>query len=261
MKKNKILFIFLLLTSFILTISSCTKDGNNDQIIDTAVKDIDGNIYKTVTIGTQVWMAENLKVTKYNDGTVIPNVTLASNWSTQTIGAYCTYDNNEGYVTTYGRLYNWFAVNTGKLAPVGWRVPTSDDWNSLAVYLGGSKIAGGKLKAVGSAWSSPNTGATNETGFTALPGGERLNNGNFGDKDGGADIANSGFFWSSSVNTVNGLTVGYSYASLSEYDSSLDINYYLLNYDFNVISFYPQYSSLYNDANARYGMSVRCIKN
>jgi uncharacterized protein (TIGR02145 family) len=222
----------------------------------TTVTDIDGNIYHVVTIGTQVWMVENLKVTKYNDGSAIPKVTLASDWSTQSIGAYCVYDNNEGYVATYGRLYNWFAVNSGKLAPEGWRVPTSDDWNALAVYLGGADIAGGKLKTIGSTWYTPNSGATNETGFSALPGGERLDDGSFGNKDGGDNVTYSGNFWSSTASITNGISWGYLYGRLSNDRSELQItsDFSFLNpIDYNYASGTLRC--------ARFGKSIRCIKN
>lgn len=158
------------------------------------VTDIDGNIYHTVTIGTQVWMVENLKTTKYNDGTSIPNVTTDNTvWTNLLTPGYCWYNNDETtYKSTYGALYNWYTVNTGKLAPLGWHVPTDTEWTTLTTYLGGGSIAGGKLKETGTShWSSPNTGATNETGFTAIPVGGRGNYGAFG------SIGYDGNWWSS----------------------------------------------------------------
>jgi len=139
------------------------------------ITDIDGNMYKAITIGTQTWMAENLKTTKYNDGTAIPNVTDGKTWYNLTTPAYCWYDNNGTiFKNNYGALYNWYAVNTGKLCLTGWHVPTDSEWIKLAAYLGGESVAGGKLKEIGSThWASPNSGATNETGFSALPGGSR----------------------------------------------------------------------------------------
>lgn len=142
-----------------------------------SVTDIDGNVYKTIAIGTQVWMAENLKVTKFNDGTLSSNGTnlvLA-----ETPGAwggsfmtYCWYNNDTLNKDTYGALYNWYAASTGKLCPTGWHVPTSSEFSVLSAYLGGESIAGNKLKESGNShWKSPNTGATNQSGFTALPGG------------------------------------------------------------------------------------------
>ena len=147
------------------------------------VTDIEGNVYNTVTIGTQVWMKENLKTTKYNDGTAIPNGTDDFAWGGLTTGAYCDYNNIPSNSTTYGRLYNWYAVdnnasskvasNGGKnVCPTGWHVPSDLEWTILTTYLGGLSVAGGKLKETGTThWETPNTGATNETGFTALPGG------------------------------------------------------------------------------------------
>jgi uncharacterized protein (TIGR02145 family) len=140
-----------------------------------AVSDIDGNIYHTVTIGTQVWMVENLKTTKYRNGDPIPNITEGTDWVNLKIGAYCNYNNDEINSTTYGRLYNWYAVSDSRnIAPTGWHIPTMDEWTILTNYLGGISVAGGKLKEIGTThWESPNTVATNETGFTALPGGYR----------------------------------------------------------------------------------------
>jgi uncharacterized protein (TIGR02145 family) len=161
------------------------------------VTDVDGNVYNTVTIGIQVWMAENLKTSKYNDGTSIPNITDNTAWSALNIGAYSDYSNNLSNSTTYGRLYNWYAVdatsNSGKnLCPTGWHVPTDAEWTTLITYLGGESVAGGKLKENGTThWTTPNTGATNETGFTALPGGHRKNDGVY------SGIGSMGHWWSS----------------------------------------------------------------
>ncbi|NOU19668.1 MAG: hypothetical protein HOO91_19090 [Bacteroidales bacterium] len=138
----------------------------------TTVTDIDGNVYHTVKIGSQVWMVENLRVTKYNDGSSIPNVTDNS-WLSLTTGAYCWYNNDQTFMNPYGAMYNWYAVNTGKLAPIGWHVPTLAEWNTLSSYVGG---ACGALKEIGlTHWFSPNGDATNGTGFTAVPSGSRVN--------------------------------------------------------------------------------------
>jgi uncharacterized protein (TIGR02145 family) len=160
----------------------------NEIIIKTwtgTVTDIDGNVYYTLTIGTQIWIAENLKTTRYNDGTAIPNVTVAETWAALITGAYCDYNNTPANSTTYGRLYNWYTVdnnaatrvasNGGKnVCPTSWHVPSDAEWTTLTTYLGGEAVAGGKLKETGTThWLSPNTDATNETGFTALPGGMR----------------------------------------------------------------------------------------
>jgi hypothetical protein len=119
-------------TGYGSAMSFTTLEGNNGTIVFNpnitygTMTDIDGNTYKTVTIGTQTWMAENLKVTKYNDGTAIPNVTDETAWSSLTTGAYCNYNNDPSKVATYGRLYNWHAVNTGKLCPTGWHVAAEE---------------------------------------------------------------------------------------------------------------------------------------
>jgi uncharacterized protein (TIGR02145 family) len=148
---------------------------------DTTVTDIDGNIYKIVNIGDQYWMAENLKVTRYRNGDVIPNVTNNNDWRIQNTGAYCSYGNNASYIETYGLLYNWYVVNDSRnIAPEGWHIPTQSEWQTLINYLGGQQIASGKMKEIGTVhWHSPNIGATNESGFTALPGGYRDRNGSF----------------------------------------------------------------------------------
>lgn len=144
------------------------------------VSDIDGNEYTTITIGAQVWMGQNLKATHYNDGKLIPLVTDNTTWANLTSPAYCWYINDISYKDPYGALYNWYAVNTEKLCPTGWHVPTNDEWIELSDYLGGSIVSGGKLKETGTIhWDSPNEGATNETGFTALACGERNDDGAF----------------------------------------------------------------------------------
>jgi uncharacterized protein (TIGR02145 family) len=162
---------------------------------ETTVIDIDGNVYHTIKIGTQTWMVENLKTTKYNDGTLIPLVTKNNEWSYRTTPGYCWYNNDEAtYKNTYGALYNWYTVSTGKLAPVGWHVPTYDEWITLIGYLGGPSVAGGKLKEAGlSHWAPPNE-ASNESGFTGLPGGFRYKqDGTFG------YLGYYGYWWSASI--------------------------------------------------------------
>lgn len=150
------------------------------------VTDYDGNVYQTVLIGDQCWMMENLKVTHYRNGNPIPYVIDGGQWSGLSTGAYCEYGNNPANVETYGRLYNWFAVDDSRgLAPEGWHVPNDEEWKQLEMYLGMSQAEadgsswrgtdeGGKLKEDGTThWNHPNTGATNESSFTALPGGYR----------------------------------------------------------------------------------------
>jgi uncharacterized protein (TIGR02145 family) len=181
MKKSYLLssVIGATLLGVFIYLSGCNNDDENNP--PSTVTDIDGNVYHTVTIGTQVWMVENLKTTKFNDGTVIPYVSDITEWSNLNTPGYCYYNNDaSAYKDVYGALYNWFTVNTGKLAPAGWHVPTNVEWTTLADYLGGDTIAGGKLKETGTThWNSPNEGATNESGFTALPAGGRAPDGNF----------------------------------------------------------------------------------
>ncbi|MCP4709985.1 MAG: hypothetical protein GY869_15280, partial [Planctomycetes bacterium] len=161
--------------------------GNNFRVRvlarDSIFVEIDRYKYKTVKIGDQIWMAENLKVTRYRNGDVIPRITDNTTWGNLTTGAQCEYNNDLSFVDTYGRLYNWFAlVDSRNISPAGWHVPTYADWQTLVDFLGGSSVAGGKMKEAGSAhWTSPNTGATNASGFCALPGGYRgsIYNGNF----------------------------------------------------------------------------------
>ena len=154
------------------------KKGNEIDYEDD-VTDIDGNVYKTVRIGNQVWMAENLKVSSYRNGDLIPNVTEDRKWWLLSLDAWCNYENDPTNDLKYGKLYNWFAIDDKRgLAPKGWHVASDEEWTRLTNYLGGEKIAGDKLKEKGSAtWSSLNQNATNENGFSGLPGGYR-NNGN-----------------------------------------------------------------------------------
>jgi len=168
-------FVFLGLS--VILIYGCKED---DEIIEDPgtemgiVTDVDGNTYTTVIIGSQTWMAENLKTTKFNDHSAIPEVIEDMLWTELTTPAFCWYDNDITHKTTYGALYNWYAVNTGKLAPVGWHVPTQAEWTQLINYLGGEEVAGAKLKEMGlEHWPSPNADATNEVDFTALPAGYR----------------------------------------------------------------------------------------
>lgn len=173
MFKKRIINIFKLfiVVGYFLHMYGCKKDNGPEFI-----SDIDGNEYGTVIIGGQVWMKANLRTTRYNDGTEIPNVISNSEWSNLSSGAYCWYENDISNKTPYGALYNWYSVKTGKLCPKGWHVPSNQEWTDLSYELGGPEIAGGKLKAIGK-WAEPNVGATNETGFSAFPGGERYVNG------------------------------------------------------------------------------------
>ena len=169
MKNNKrfesLIFAFILLI-FTSEAYAQQKKGS--------LKDNDGNTYSTVIIGDQEWMVENLKTTKFNDGTPISNETDMTRWVQITTPAYSWYNNDAASKKVFGAVYNWYAVNTGKLCPAGWSVPSDDDWTKLTDFLGGIEAAGGKLKETGTSnWNTPNTGATNETGFSAVPGGYR----------------------------------------------------------------------------------------
>lgn len=158
-----------------------TKSFSTLEKIPETVTDIDGNVYHTIKIGEQIWMVENLKTTKYRNGDEISHVSGNSQWSQLTKGAYCFYNNNSNTPGEYGKLYNWYAAKDNRnIAPEGWRIPTDADFTQLINFLGGQETAGGNMKEKNSShWSAPNTGATNESGFTALPGGLRHEDGSF----------------------------------------------------------------------------------
>ena len=224
------------------------------------VTDIDGNVYQPVTIGTQVWMAENLKTTRLNDGTAIPLVTNGNTWGADTTPGtpeYCWY-NNDSATTGYcgninpdsvicanpcGALYNWYAVNTGKLAPKGWHVPSDSEWEVLGNYLGGDSVAGGPLKDTGTTyWASPNTGATNTSGFSALPGGWRDDYGEF-NGIGYGGIGYEGWWWSATAaDSIH-----------SWYRGILNNKSFVYRGNRN-LTHNPERSDVY-------GFSVRCVKN
>lgn len=155
------------------------------------VTDIDGNIYNTVTIGSQCWMVENYRAKRYRNGTYLQNITVTSQWTNLTYGAYCYFNNDTLNEQVYGKLYNWYAASSGILAPTGWHVANNSDWNLLISTLGGEGIAGGKLKSL-NLWSNPNDGATNETGFAGIPNGARYGDGAF------VQLGTVAYYWSSS---------------------------------------------------------------
>jgi uncharacterized protein (TIGR02145 family) len=163
---------------------------------DIEVTDVDGNVYLAVTIGTQVWMGENLKTSNLKDGTAIPLVTDDQEWNRLTTPGYSWYDNDKSnYGETYGGLYNWYAVESGKLCPEGWHVPSDTEWVILINHLGGEEVAGGKLKEGGTEhWLNPNTKGSNESGFRALPGGYHNSTGSYN------LIGEVGRFWTSTNN-------------------------------------------------------------
>jgi len=252
MKKLNLGILFLIRSmlvifiSFIL-LSSCKKDDDeslnntpdnnttaefNPDISYGSITDQDGNVYKTVTIGAQTWMAENLRTTKYKDGSAIPLISDDSTWDVLTSAGYCNYNNttDKKSISTYGCLYNWYAVNTGKLAPTGWHIPTDDEWTELLNYLVGDSIAGGKLKEnTTKHWESPNSGATNVSGFTALPAGYRGAYGDF------YALGTGGYWWS-----YSGLDSSYAW-------------YRYMGYDYENVN-------RGNYVGKQRGFSIRCIK-
>jgi len=195
------------------------------------VMDSYSNFYHFAKIGTQVWMVENLKTTLFNDGSAISYVEDSTPWNSRNTPGYCWYDSDETtYKNIYGALYNWYAVSRGNLCPTGWHVPSDSEWTTLSNYLGGATLSGGKLKETGVRhWKIPNAGATNETGFTALPGGYRTNTGLF------ENLGNYGQWWSSTAGTAN-------------------VSYYRYLY-------YGNSSMISSFVNQKYGLSVRCLKN
>ena len=177
--KNRIWFIILIVVGLVLILSNSCKKNNPTppDIKPSTVTDRDGNIYGKVIIGTQVWLTENLKTTKFLNGDPIGTTTPAElNIYDEVTPKYqWAYAGNEDEVATYGRLYTWYVItDTRKVCPTGWHVPSDAEWLTLENYLGGYTIAGGKLKEIGTThWTTPNYKATNETGFTALPNGWR----------------------------------------------------------------------------------------
>jgi uncharacterized protein (TIGR02145 family) len=221
------------------TTTSAGTSYGNELVLKTytgTVKDFDNNVYNTVTVGTQVWMAENLKTTSYNDGTAIPQVVDPVAWTALTTAGYCWPSNDKAtYKDIYGALYNFYVVdattNGGKNAcPVGWHVPSDDEWTSLVGAVGGELGAGGKLKEAGTKhWLSPNAGATNESFFSALPAGGRGSNGGFDTIGSGAS------FWTSTT----------------YYDTTSSWDRFLSSDNGNA---HRQYTGKVN------GVSIRCLK-
>lgn len=222
MKIVKTFFILLMIS---LPFIRCSK---NEKISD-PVKDSDGNIYKTIKIGAQLWMAENLKTSRLTDGTEIPLITDGTAWNNLTAEGYCWYNNEAAtYKDQYGALYNGLTVSTGKICPTGWHVPSNDDWKTLRDFLGDSLKAGGKLKEAGTGhWLAPNKG-DNSSGFDALPGGLRYFEGTF------ATIGTFAGFWSSDVSDNDEWFTGLYYA-----DPAFKMDH----------------------QNRKNGFSIRCIKN
>lgn len=227
---NPIFGFLLAVAGIVAVVTSCSKDTTTDPITYGSVSDFEGNAYKTVQIGSQTWMAENLKSIKLSDGTAIELVKDNSTWANLTTPAYCTYGNDS--VTAkdrFGLLYNWYTVNTKKLCPTGWHVPTNNDWIALATFLGTDSLAGGKLKEASTYnWFSPNLYATNVYGFKAIPCGYRYYNGSF------QNFGYSGNWWSA-----------------TEFSSKLGWYRFLSYNDGKIGAYY--YDKVY-------GFSVRCVK-
>lgn len=191
----------------------------------------DGYTYPSIVLGNgQEWMSENLRTTTYANGNPIPNVTDNTQWENLTTGAWSHYNNDSQYENPYGKLYNWYTVDDPRnVCPTGWHVPTDAEWTILSDYLGGENVAGGKMKSTGTQyWLSPNTDATNESGFSGLPGGLRSFNGTFN------DIGNLGYWWSS-----------------TEYITT-NAWYRYLSYDSGIVYRYGNYK--------KDGFSVRCLR-
>lgn len=190
----------------------------NDGPLTGEMRDIDGNVYKTVKIGNQWWMAENLRVTHYRNGDPVKNVQDADEWNDTDEGAYCRYDNDNEKIAKYGLLYNWYTVNDDRnIAPAGWHVPTDEDWKQLEKFLGVN--AGGKLKEAGTAdWEDPNKDAVNSSGFTALPAGRRV--AHISEPSEFSEFGESAYFWSSSKMSDNSVWIRglyYSNGNLGRY--------------------------------------------
>jgi uncharacterized protein (TIGR02145 family) len=216
---------------------ACSTSNDEDENSTTKFTDSQNSMLSktiskkyTVTIGTQIWMNVNLDVTKYRNGDVIPQVTDPTAWASLTTGAWCYYNNDSANGKTYGKLYNWYAVNDPRgLAPAGWHVPSDDEWTTLTTFLGGESIAGGAMKETGTThWQAPNTDATNSSGFTGLPGGYRNYLGAF------YNVGGLGVWWSSTeANTT------YAWYRTLLYSNGLA-------------------SRIYNDKEI--GFSVRCLR-
>ncbi|MFT3825321.1 MAG: fibrobacter succinogenes major paralogous domain-containing protein [Chitinophagaceae bacterium] len=180
---TKIIFLAFPVSIFLCFIGCITDDTSR------SVTDIDGNVYPVVKIGNQVWMAENLRVTRFRNGDKIPHITTDSGWSNTLEAAFCSYGNDTINTQIYGGLYNWYAVNDKrKIAPKGWHIPTIDEITILINTLKGDTVAGGLMK-VTDHWLFPNTGANNASGFSALPGGYRYG------KDGSFHTLSSNGYW------------------------------------------------------------------
>ena len=248
MKSRNFIYLVISLLSSVVVMNSCVSDENgsgdqtekvpsavfNPNLTYGSMTDQDGNVYKTITIGTQTWMAENLRTTKFRNGDPIANETDDAKWVALTSSAYCIYNNDASFKSTYGLLYNWYAANDSRIiAPTGWHVPTGSDWSTLSDFLGHNSVAGFKLKESDTIhWAKivkyGLTPSTNESGFTALPGGNRNNLSCSG-------MRQSGGWWIVGHTSSAG-NIGYRYLEVgSDYFDSKNALYYL-------------------------GLSIRCVK-
>ncbi len=196
---NSRLRLIIILAIAFMSITSCEKEENKPTIEYAAVTDIDGNVYDAVTIENQTWITENLKTTKYRNGDLLLTGLNENEWSNTSSGACAIYDDNNSYNSTYGKLYNWYAVSDSRhLCPTGWHAPSDDEWATLISNLGGENNAGGKLKEAGTThWKSPNN-STNECLFSALPGGQRQWYGPY------AAMGDYGYYWSTTEGFADG---------------------------------------------------------
>lgn len=232
--------LYLIFTGFLFISSSpYAQTIFNPNLTYGKIKDVDGNIYKTIQIGSQTWMAENLKTTKYQNGAPVAYIKDAKKWNKDTSGGWCYYNNDPSLNISYGKLYNWFVVENEKnICPTGWHIPSDEDWNTLIGYLdydflpdaieSQSSVAGDQLKSTGNTfWKYSNEG-TNTSGFSAIPGAYRTS-------DGGFTVFNKeGYWWSSTPAYTNFAW----YRSLHNKSSSVYRNY----------------------LNKTAGFSIRCVK-
>ncbi len=219
----KIAFFYLLILLLLLSLSVSCKDNSTSE----------EDPYNKVTIGQQIWMTDNLNADKFRNGDIIPETRTIADWKRAGFNqqpAWCYYNNDSINKTKFGKLYNWYAVNDPRgLAPKGWHIPFDAEWTNLANNLGGINIAGGKLKSSGTLdWQSPNTNATNSSGFAGLPGGSRNFDGSIN------SLGRNGFWWTATQN------------------DALSAWYWYLGFDFESVARY--------DYNKENGFSVRCIK-
>lgn len=221
--------IFLIFGIFFL-FQSCEKELFT---LSDPITDIDGNTYNTISIGSQIWMKENLKTVHYNNGDPISLVTDLEEWALTETGSYCDYNNSLSDGNIYGHLYNYYAVKDDRnICPSGWHVPSDNEWNTLVDYLGGSEVAGSKMKEKGEKyWTIQNIDATNTSGFSAIPGGGRYPE--------YYHINEVAYWWTSSAGTISG-GWGAIYRAIA-YDSKMVYRF--------------------DNAALANGYNVRCIKN